>query len=350
MAGSRGPRLARKLAFSLVPVSLLLVTAAIAGELWIRRAGLILDPAALKPSPMTQVNDEPQKDAHCYRPSLTAGYEPVPNTCFRNTWGFIAEHPLERAPGDWRVLVLGDSIAHQHHWIVELEQHLDALLPDRNVQGWNGGVPGYDTCHELRTLEERGGPVEAELILVQFCLNDFLTAASVIPVGEDRVRVIAGKESWDLPRAVLRSQLLTWALTQWVASSEAWDRQQMDHYAITRGCFARIQDIAAERDAQLVVAIFPALISGDPDAPRVPMDPEIHKPFGGWRESEARIEEMMRELGIHHVVLRDAFEGQPPLESFRIQDIDPWHPNEEGQRIIGQALADEIHRGFFAEE
>lgn len=97
-----------------------------------------------------------------------------------NTDGFrdrLYERP--KPQGVFRTLVLGDSLA--FGWGVAQDQAfpkvMESLLaeqaPDARVEILNLGVGGYNPYTELELLKDLGPSYEPDLVLVQFCINDF---------------------------------------------------------------------------------------------------------------------------------------------------------------------------------
>jgi hypothetical protein len=98
-----------------------------------------------------------------------------------NSLGFrdTREYSLQKAPGTFRILVLGDSVTFGHGAPYEtsypflLEQRLREWRPDVKWEVWNLGVPGYNTAQELAYLYEVGARYQPDLVIVGFFLNDF---------------------------------------------------------------------------------------------------------------------------------------------------------------------------------
>lgn len=81
--------------------------------------------------------------------------------------------------GEFRILMLGDSFTMgtglaDHETIpIRLEQFLGEQLPDRDITVINGGVGGYGVWQEKILLEERGWPLQPDLVLLQVLMaND----------------------------------------------------------------------------------------------------------------------------------------------------------------------------------
>ena len=89
------------------------------------------------------------------------------------------DYPIEKTPGTFRIVVLGDSVTFGHGSLFEttypylLEQRLKQWRPSVNWQIWNLGVPGYNTRQELRYLQEVGATFKPDLVIVGFFPNDF---------------------------------------------------------------------------------------------------------------------------------------------------------------------------------
>ncbi len=104
-----------------------------------------------------------------------------------NALGFrdSREYDLEKRPGTFRILVLGDSVTFGHGSVAEhaypllLEQRLKAWKPAVDWQVWNLGVPGYNTSQELAYLLEVGPTFHPDLVVVGFYGNDVVDNRAV---------------------------------------------------------------------------------------------------------------------------------------------------------------------------
>jgi hypothetical protein len=98
-----------------------------------------------------------------------------------NSLGFRdrRDYSLDKPPGVFRILVLGDSVTFGHGTLDDttypylLEQELRRWRPDVKWEVWNLGVPGYNTAQELQYLYEIGPRAEPDLVIVGFYPNDF---------------------------------------------------------------------------------------------------------------------------------------------------------------------------------
>jgi hypothetical protein len=99
------------------------------------------------------------------------------------------EYGLRKAPGTFRILVLGDSVTFGHGSVYEhtypylLEQRLRAWRRDVDWQVWNAAVPGYNTSQELAHLLQVGPRFQPDLVVVGFYENDLVDNYEITPPG-----------------------------------------------------------------------------------------------------------------------------------------------------------------------
>jgi len=134
-----------------------------------------------------------------------------------------AEVPDELAPGERRILALGDSMTYGQGVASDqtVPQHLERLLQSRAPAGshWrviNAGHRAYATNQELGLLEELGARLQPEIVILFWYDNDF---------GErDLVEVhaeleSAGPRTFDVGGVLEGVTLLKWRLRQAVRRS-----------------------------------------------------------------------------------------------------------------------------------
>jgi len=142
-------------------------------EIGVRSVGL--DPFVSQPD----ILDPRGADQDCLRPAPWYGFERIPGRCGANAFGFVdRERVVEKEPGTLRVLVLGDSISEHRTWVELLEQLLNP--PGTGpVEVWNLGLSGYGTLEELEVLRRKALAWQPDLVLLQFCLNDYAFTPSL---------------------------------------------------------------------------------------------------------------------------------------------------------------------------
>lgn len=318
----RGKRIAACLLLAVVPTAALLVAA----EFIFRRYQPVVDQRAWGTHPRGEW-------ASCYRPSVTLGYEPVPGRCGFNSLGLAADHARDKDRQTLRVLLLGDSLSERQGWVGDMRRRLSAGVPGRRVEVWNGGVTGYDTCAELRVLQEKGWRANPDLVLVQLCINDFFATSSILPLPGGRVRFHAGARSVEMPAWVLSSQLLTWLIIRLGLAEEGPGRGP--GAASVERCLARMKQEADTRRVPLAVLVFPVL-SSTGGAPRG----TVATYLGLEREAG----HICSRLKLSCFRLRPGLERAGSVARLRQRPDDPWHINVQGQQLVGRLVTKFVQR------
>lgn len=116
---------------------------------------------------------------YTHRPNMVAAWDSFPGDypLRSNRWGFADDDfPLAKPPGEWRAVVVGDSVAmgfglaHADALPDQLERRLAAHAA-RPVQVINAAVSGYGTAQYAEALR-RALAFQPDLALVGVCLND----------------------------------------------------------------------------------------------------------------------------------------------------------------------------------
>jgi hypothetical protein len=123
--------------------------------------------------------------------NIRIGWEPIPNEdsggstldrrwneLQRNSLGFRDyEHSVEKVPGVYRILVIGDSVTkgfavsnHNGPFPSVLERKLTELQVSNEVM--NFGAEGYNTQQEVETLRDKGLRYSPDLVVLAYLLND----------------------------------------------------------------------------------------------------------------------------------------------------------------------------------
>lgn len=100
------------------------------------------------------------------------------------------EIAAEKASGEFRILMLGDSVtfgvgvAPEQTFVKRLEKYLNEGDSARRFRVYNGGVPSYNTVQEYHFLARLVGPIKPDLVVLNFTLtNDWETPYRLGPNG-----------------------------------------------------------------------------------------------------------------------------------------------------------------------
>jgi lysophospholipase L1-like esterase len=204
-------------------------------------------------------------------------YEPKPSTGDINAYG-VRDFPfaIEKPPGTFRIVVLGDSIgfgfcndrqplAVEDTFAKVLERDLRARFPAQPIEVLNLSVSGYDTAQEVEFLSRKGLPLDPDLVLIAYCLNDAWSAsAERIAFERGGLGKLMGSSEL-FQRIYLDSDLVRFAMQRWqiVAAKlrETRDAEKADRTVLG---FDRLARLGAERGFATVVAAFPAFENWEP--------------------------------------------------------------------------------------
>ncbi len=172
---------------------------------------------------------------------LSAGYDGwfagvpvrINNLGFRDPRAYTTE----KAPGTFRILVLGDSVTFGHGATFEttypylLEERLNAWRPDIGWQVWNLAVPGYNTRQELRHLEEVGPRFHPDLVIVGFYPND-IDGNDTLPEPSTARRVMSAAQGL-MQRHLYSYEFYKriYLTLRWKLLTDDADRRRLEHLA-----------------------------------------------------------------------------------------------------------------------
>ncbi len=107
-----------------------------------------------------------------------------------------SRHAIEKAPGTFRVFVLGGSVAARSMGDQILERRLRQALPKTTVEAVNCGMGGYDSAREAMVLEEVLGH-EPDLVVLISGHNESISGP---PVPLWRLRAKLFLDRWEIFR------------------------------------------------------------------------------------------------------------------------------------------------------
>jgi len=316
----------KKILFTMLPVSILLLVVFGVAEYKLRQRHTSWDPNG--------ADSGPRAHRECYRLDINTGYEPIPNKCDRDDKGFYRTWEGAAQDTAYKMLMFGDSIADQHRWVKQTAEQLQGKW-NHPVEIKNAGTPGFDTCSELQMFRDKGLNEDFDHLLLQFCPNDLASTATIVALPNNRVRFFIGFEYVEFPRWLLQSKVLTWL------SINTFNRKRQSDgnrsaIAPIQHCLQEFRDLAADKNKEFTVVLFPSFID-DLNSPETILT--IEGLNLTTKTAEERSRELLENLNITYVEVRRFFEtNNLSLEKHRNAPNDLWHPDNTGQDMIGNEL------------
>ncbi len=257
-----------------------------------------------------------------YRPGATVRVGPKHDTpLVVNSLGLLdTEHAIPK-PGDvFRIVVLTGSIANdgaiafEDRFFRRLETQLAGAAPDGlRVEAINVSCEGYNTAQQVRLLEKVGLRYEPDLVIVAY----MLTSAAIQNGAYRRIG-----NSFFLFRFL---PLVAMAKTGSICSMFAPFHDTYTFDLVVRGSLERLDLLRQIHGFRVMVAVLPVVEEyGDPVCSRL-----YDKVLG-----------VARDIGFESVRVADAFKGEPASFFAKPGERgDVAHPNSEGHRRIGDAIA-----------
>ena len=311
---------------------------------------------------------------HRLRPGASTRYTTAEfsTTIAINAQGVRDDEPIgPKAPGERRVVVLGDSIvfavqvAQAQTFCEQLERRLNARRDGRRYRVINAGVQGYGPAEIVRFFETVAAGFEPDLVLAAtFVANDAVEALDrTWRLDDSRGVAERAREQAEtrLRRVVRRSMVLQIARQrldqvreQFGTRQPAPDRRLLSYatplrpdvargFDLAREAMARLAADVAGRGARLALVQVPARFQLD-DAEFQRMHAEVAR-FGfelGIDGASERFGAALAPLGLPTVDLLHAFRASPqPSRMFFERTV---HLTPEGHRVAADALIEFIDR------
>jgi lysophospholipase L1-like esterase len=305
-----------------------------------------------------------------HRASAIAGlaYELVPGVD-RSEFGYhvVTNHhglrspptTVTRSPGVLRIAAVGDSLTfgigvdNDSTWPRVVERTLAAVLEPQGLhcEVINFGVTGYSSNDEAKLIEGRVLAFAPDLIVIGYYLND----PEYEPIQQ--LHRLFHEPLWWEHSHLLR--LLSMQQRLWdLRHAGGGDLFRMLHlvdrpqWKSVLHAFEEIHRSCAAKHVPVLVAVLPTSLGlVDPSIPAPPPDDkavDISTPWTGWadypyREIDAQVVEAAERAGFEGFDLFESVSGA----GFRPAELryDDDHPNAEGHRLIGRAIATRILAG-----
>jgi lysophospholipase L1-like esterase len=255
--------------------------------------------------------------------------------------------PDASASARYNILIVGDSISfgsgvpYAKSYVPALETRLNQRLGE-NTAVWNAAVPGYNTSQEAAMLTRAAPMVKPDLVIVQFCMNDYLDPPVLTPGGNlDQSVSIAESGGVFSPIALLyHSRALVFlkekfkdlerARPEWfpvwahyihrVQKKPGWQRAKQ--------ALLRIQESNDRIHARMLLVIFP-------------VEQQLRI---GDRAADDDLLEFARQHGIDTLDLYDSFRAHWREGLYidfweQVKQFDKLHPNVRGHALAAEQIA-----------
>ena len=248
-----------------------------------------------------------------------------------NSLGFRGPDTTREKPIEtFRIVGVGDSytfgrgVRQEDTFLAVLERGLNDPPGPARIEVLNLGVGGYDTVAEVQILEHKGVPLDPDLVLIVFFLNDTGGVGTTMALN----RMQPGKP---LPLWRLHSRALDFAYVRLTRRSAVEElvrsyRESFDERApgwvASRRAILHAKQLAERNDFRLAVVIFPVLWSLSADYPFS----EIHE----------KVFAVATKLHIPVLDLLPAFSGYSGPELWAHPT--DQHPNDEAHGVAGRAI------------
>lgn len=230
----------------------------------------------------------------------------------------------------YKILILGDSITQWGKYV----DYFNNLLAERYNEGIevvNAGVMGYDTALEYRYLKHRGLELRPNLVILQFCVNDFRGTPIIIKQKDGSWFALNGNEKivkWISPKLIAKSKLYEFITLRllYLSRGEGINRNTVDVP------LRKMKQLLKEKDIAFYILIFPWLAESQC----------IEAGYDDHRE----ILDILDELNLSSQVI-DLLPYYSRASFHKIRN-DLIHPNDEGDKIAAQVLMNKL--GHFLDE
>jgi len=254
------------------------------------------------------------------------------------------DHAIEKPPGVYRIVVLGDSIAaglHVDRYEDVFPPVLQKLLMEKGLKAEviNLAVSGYNTQQEVEMLEEKGLRYHPDLVLLAYSLSSREHIdGDILKTLLDEEREKGGLSG---ARAAANPVLADSALyrffrfrvfhprAQHVADRESEEKKYLDLVSgdTVAEYFGRLRDLSHQHGFAVLIAIFPRFV----------------RTFGYYKfgEQHRYAQELARQNGFYLVDLLEPFAHCRAASATPIE-LDNFHPSAYGHRCAAEAVAGEI--------
>jgi lysophospholipase L1-like esterase len=233
------------------------------------------------------------------------------------------EFSLEKPPGTYRIVLLGDSTT--FGWGVTTEETvakiLEGELNKRQVPGYsrfeviNAGVGNYNTVQEVTHYMTYDRAFKPDMVILEYFIND------AEPVPKEREPGLLGK-SYLLAFAVSRFDAmlrLTGARPNWKEYYAALYEDGRPGFEGTRAAFGKLADVTRADGTPLLVTILPELREMNNGYP--------------FEAAHKKVKDTLAAKNVPVLELIDGLRGHGPEDTMWVTPADD-HPNGKANALV----------------
>ena len=339
---SAPPQLSARKQAAFAVVALLLVLVAVEGSVrlyhFVRNLGQPVDPRGY-------IVDDPD-EGYTLKPGFDEGGIRVDSLGFRGP-----EVALQKAPGSYRVVALGDSATFgPHESECAYPYQLSGLLPSRPVESIDAAVEGYRSDRALARLKKQVMPLKPDVVTVFIGWNDLYQTDPRNEADELSIRgnPLAEALMWSDAAQTFRRLYFLRFNPQRLSTSAVGDEHLLATYH-PEGYGERLREIfrtARSGGADVLAITWPTILSDNMSPLAVS---KAHYPWYTTQLSDlkalyARYQETLRQVAaeenVPNVDAAAAFDRQVPDKGTIFQDS--AHFSCDGQTIVANQVAQAI--------
>lgn len=267
------------------------------------------------------------------RSSKTLGYEWIANSEHNwvkiNSLGMLdRERSRYKSKDVYRIICLGDSTTANAEYVKMLEELLNRNIKKKRFEVWNCGVTGYNAIQYCRALQEKWLKYEPDMVIIGFCLNDFVATPLVVKEQNKLVGYFPHKE---ISSAVNPILLKHSALYRFIVMRMFFSKTNNyfeETVETTSLYLQKTKELLTVKNMRFLIVI-------------LGLTEPLENYKQSWGIGYVQIKKIIDEHHIESLDMGPIFKNNDP-KSLRLND--ELHFNEKGSQIVAKAIYDYIQQ------
>lgn len=233
---------------------------------------------------------------------------------------------------EFRIIVMGDSISDFAAYVKELSQLIERKSSGKKITIINTGTIGYNTVMQLNFLKKYRKKLQADILIHQFCLNDFGYTPVIVKKNDSFIPYNLGPLDFIPQKFINQSELLKLFATVVAHSFNVFKEKTGIHYITeqqdkqVKNALMEIVKIAEEEKSSYRLVLIPYFTQEE---------------FRSRLQS--RIYSIVNDLSLGNEVIDTIpMFDEEKITEFQQQPGDYTHPNLVGSRIIANKIFENI--------